>query len=293
MSTESTSDISRGLDVRPPREILAALVAGQRNAIQAVERALPAIEAAAEASLPRLKRGGRLIYAGAGTSGRIGVQDGVELTPTFDWLWDHLGFMLAGGEPALLRSVEGAEDDRYAAAQEVTRLAILPDDIVLALAASGTTPFTVAAVEHSRKAGALTIGFANNPDTPLLTTADYPVLLETGAEVIAGSTRMQAGTAQKAALNLYSSLVMIRLGRVYDGHMVDLRATNAKLVHRAERMLVTITGATEADAREALKRCKGRVKPAVLVLKGLSPKAADTALARAEGNLRKALEALG
>ena len=287
--TESANEASRGLDTWPSQRILASFLQGQRQAIDAVERALPAIAKAAEASLPRLKRRGRLIYVGAGTSGRIGVQDGVELYPTFDWPWDRLGFLMAGGEPALMRAVEGAEDDRRAASEDVARLAIDKEDVVLAIAASGTTPYTLCVVEEARKAGALTIGFASNSGTPLLAAAEHAVLLDTGVEVIAGSTRLQAGTAQKAALNLLSSLVMIRLGRVYDGHMVDMRATNAKLVKRAERMLIQITGTTPETARAALEKTQGRVKPAVLVVKGLSAEEAEKALERAEGSLRAAL----
>jgi N-acetylmuramic acid 6-phosphate etherase len=292
IQTESANEASRGIDIWPARRILESFLAGQRQAIDAVEQALPAIERAAESSLPRLRRGGRLIYVGAGTSGRIGVQDGVELYPTFDWPWERLGFMMAGGETALMRAVEGAEDDRARAVADAKHLAIGADDVMLAIAASGTTPYTIAAVEHARAERALTIGFASNAGAPLLTAAEIPVLLDTGREVIAGSTRLQAGTAQKAALNLFSSLVMIRLGRVYDGHMVDMRATNAKLVKRALRMLIEITGATPDKAQAALKQTENRVKTAVLVVKGLSPAEAEAALERAEGSLRKALAAL-
>ncbi|MEE8270976.1 MAG: N-acetylmuramic acid 6-phosphate etherase [Alphaproteobacteria bacterium] len=289
MTTETASDRYRGMDAWPGEKILDAMLDGQQTAVAAVRPALPAMEAAASAAVPRLRRGGRLVYAGAGTSGRIALQDGVELAPTFGWPTDRVVYLLAGGEGALIDSVEGAEDDRGAAAAAVDAAAVGPDDVVLGLAASGTTPYTVAAIERSRRRGALTVGVANNAGAPLLAAAEHPVLLDTGAEVIAGSTRMKAGTAQKAMLNLFSSLVMVKLGRVHDGYMVDVVATNAKLVRRGEAMLMEMTGADEAAARAALARSNGHVKTAVLVLRGLTPDAAAAALERADGSLRGAL----
>jgi N-acetylmuramic acid 6-phosphate etherase len=292
MSTESVGARYRGLDDWPSRDILEVFVEGQMAAIAAVRTALPAIEAAADAATARLRDGGRLVYAGAGTSGRLALLDGVELTPTFDWPSERIVTLIAGGDTALVRAVEGAEDDREAAARDVTRARVAKADVMIAVAASGGTPYTLAALEAARKAGALGIGIANNPDAPLLKGAEYPILLDTGAEAIGGSTRMKAGTAQKATLNLLSSLIMTRLGRVHDGYMVDLRATNAKLRRRSERMLAEIAGADTAAAQDALKRCNGRVKPAVLVLKGLSPEAAERALTTAGGSLRGALKAM-
>ena len=293
MTTETASDRYRGMDAWPGEKILDAMLDGQQTAVAAVRPALPAMKAAASAAVPRLRRGGRLVYAGAGTSGRIALQDGVELAPTFGWPTDRVVYLLAGGEGALIDSVEGAEDDRGAAAAAVDAAAVGPDDVVLGLAASGTTPYTVAAIERSRRRGALTVGVANNAGAPLLAAAEHPVLLDTGAEVIAGSTRMKAGTAQKAMLNLFSSLVMVKLGRVHDGYMVDVVATNAKLVRRGEAMLMEMTGADEAAARAALARSNGHVKTAVLVLRGLTPDAAAAALERADGSLRGALADLG
>ncbi len=293
MTTETASDRYRGMDAWPGEKILDAMLDGQQTAVAAVRPALPAMEAAASAAVPRLRRGGRLVYAGAGTSGRIALQDGVELAPTFGWPTDRVVYLLAGGEGALIDSVEGAEDDRGAAAAAVDAAAVGPDDVVLGLAASGTTPYTVAAIERSRRRGALTVGVANNAGAPLLAAAEHPVLLDTGAEVIAGSTRMKAGTAQKAMLNLFSSLVMVKLGRVHDGYMVDVVATNAKLVRRGEAMLMEMTGADEAAARAALARSNGHVKTAVLVLRGLTPDTAAAALQRADGSLRGALADLG
>lgn len=290
--TERINDRFRGIDTWSGPDLLAAVLDDQRGALSAVAEALPQINAAAEAAVPRLEAGGRLVCAGAGTSGRIAVQDGVELTPTFGWPTERLVFLLAGGDAALTRSIEGAEDDAEAGIAAVDRIEAGPQDVLLGLAASGTTPYTVAAVTRARERGALTIGIANNDATPLLTASERPVLLTTGPEVIAGSTRMKAGTAQKVAMNLFSTLVMTRLGRVYDGFMVDMQATNRKLQRRSERMLAEIAGCEPERARDALARCGGRVKPAILVLRGLSPVEADRRLEAARGNVRRALEGL-
>src|SRR5262249_47883591 len=159
--------------------------------------------------------GGRLIYAGAGTSARIGVQDGAELFPTFNWPHEQVAFAIAGGEGALLRAVENAEDSAEGGAARMAELGVGPDDVVIGIAASGNTPYTVAAVKAAKARGALTVGIANNAGTQLLSASDHPILLDTGPEIIAGSTRLKAGTSQKAALNLFSTLLMVRLGRVY------------------------------------------------------------------------------
>lgn len=290
MSTESVGARYRGLDAWPSRDILDVFIEGQMAAIAAVRAAAPQIEAAAEAVTARLRAGGRLVYVGAGTSGRLGLLDGVELIPTFDWPAERVVYLLAGGEGALLRAVEGAEDDREAGRRDIADANVTADDAVIAIAASGSTPYTLAALEAGRAKGALGIAIANNLGAPLLAAAEFPILLDTGTEAIGGSTRMKAGTAQKATLNLLSSLVMTRLGRVHDGYMVDLRATNEKLRRRSEQMLTEMTGASAEAAQAALRRCAGRVKPAVLVLRGLTPEAADKALAEAGGSLRRALQ---
>lgn len=289
MGTETVSEAFRGIDTWPGIKILEAMLDGKLAAVEAVRAALPAIDEAAEQGVARLRRGGRLVYAGAGTSGRIALQDGVELTPTFGWPSERLVYLMAGGFRALTESVEGAEDDAGAAIAEVDAAGIGPDDVVLGLAASGTTPYTVAVVRRARERGALTIGVANNSGTALHDAAEHPVLLDTGAEAIGGSTRMKAGTSQKVMLNLFSSLVMIKLGHVHDGYMVDVIASNAKLVRRSQEMLVALTGADEATARDALERCDGHVKTAVLVVRGLDPEEARARLAAAEGSLRTAL----
>lgn len=292
MSTESVGARYHGLDAWPSRDILDVFIEGQMTAIAAVRAAAAQIEAAAEAVTVRMRAGGRLVYVGAGTSGRLALLDGVELMPTFDWPDDRVVYLIAGGEKALTRAVEGAEDDRDAGKRDILNARVDAKDAVIAVAASGTTPYTIAALEAGRAAGALGIGIANNAAAALLTAAELPILLDTGPEAIGGSTRMKAGTAQKATLNLLSSLVMTRLGRVHDGYMVDLRATNLKLRKRSERMLMDIADVGAETARDALRRCNGKVKPAVLVAKGLTPDAAERALAQAGGSLRQALKAI-
>ena len=294
MKTETLSPRSLGIDTWPPRDVLDAMLEGQLAAVASVRAALPALAAAADGAVPRLARGGRLVYAGAGTSGRLGMQDGVELTPTFDWPADRIVWLIAGGPQALVRAVEGAEDDRAAAVDDATAAGVGPDDVLIAVAASGTTPYTIAALEHARAKGALGVAIASNPEAPLLAAAEVPVLLDTGPELVAGSTRMKAGTAQKVALNLLSTLIMIRLGRVHDGHMVDMQATNAKLRVRARRMVMQIAGCGEEAADAALAATGGRVKPAVVVaVTGTDAAGAAAALAAAGGSLRRALAGQG
>ena len=292
-TTEHVSPRYRDLDRWPSPDVLLALWEGQLAAVAAVRTALPAIEAAAAAALPRLVRGGRLVYAGAGTSGRIGVQDGAELPPTFDWPEDRLVLLMAGGEAAFTRAVENAEDDRDAALRDVAAHQVGPDDVAIGIAASGSTPYTTTAIAESARRGALTVGISNSPGGSLLQAASCPILVETGAEAIAGSTRMKAGTAQKVVLNLFSTLVMVRMGRIHRGLMVDMNARNAKLRLRAARMLRDLTGADDARITAALDEANGRVKTAVLVLRGLDRTQAESLLARHAGHLHAALAELG
>ena len=269
-----------------------ALWEGQLAAVAALRPALPALAAAVTAAASRLRGGGRIAYAGAGTSGRIGVQDGAELGPTFDWPPERLLFLIAGGEAALIRAAEGAEDRADAAAQDVRDARLGPPDVLVGLAASGSTPYTVACVATAREAGALTIGIANSPGTRLLEAAEHKVSLETGPEAIAGSTRMKAGTAQKAALNLFSTTVMMQLGRVYRGQMVDMLARNDKLRRRAVRVLRGLTGVSTEQAAAALTEADGRVKLAVLIARGLRIAEAQALLAQCGGDLRQAERAM-
>jgi N-acetylmuramic acid 6-phosphate etherase len=288
METERPSPRFSAIDVWSPSEILDAMLEGQFAAVAAVHAARPAIERAALAMEERLLDGGRLIYAGAGTSGRLAVQDGSELIPTFSWPPDRLLLFIAGGHEALISAVEGAEDDTDHAIALVRRYEIGTKDVMVAVAASGTTPFTVACLRSAKERGAVTIGIANNLETPLLELAEHPIWLNTGPEAIAGSTRMKAGTAQRSALVLLSSLVMIRLGRIYDGLMVDLQAVNKKLAQRSENILLQLTGCKRDEARAALLQAEGSVKVALLLLEGCELDEARQILNRTGGRLRAA-----
>jgi N-acetylmuramic acid 6-phosphate etherase len=281
-----------GIDMWEPRDALDAMIEAQFAAVAAVRAARGAIEDAVTAMEVRLGEGGRLIYAGAGTSGRLAVQDGAELMPTFNWPPERLVLLIAGGSEALLRAVEGAEDEIAKATELVERYGIGPSDALIAVAASGTTPFTLACLRAAKGSGALTIGIANNPATPLIEEADHPIFLDTGPEPIAGSTRMNAGTAQRIALNLLSSLLMIRLGRVYRGLMVDVQASNAKLSRRREAIVRGLTGRSRPDVRDALARAGGSVKLAVLLLDGCDLELAKAVLDRAGGRLGAAVALL-
>lgn len=293
MDTERPSPRYSGIDVWDPLDALDAMIEGQFAAVAAVRAARQSIQRATLAMEVRLRHRGRLVYAGAGTSGRLAVQDGAELMPTFSWPQDRLLLLMAGGKDALLQSIEGAEDQVEHASRLVKEHGINGKDVLIAVAASGSTPFTLACLREAKRCGALTIGIANNKDTPILAEADQPIWLDTGPEPIAGSTRMNAGTAQRITLNLLSSLLMILLGRVYEGLMVDVRAINHKLVRRSEEMLRRLTGRKPEDVRNALHLANGSVKLAVLLLHGRDLKEAQALLDQAGGHLRAALALIG
>jgi N-acetylmuramic acid 6-phosphate etherase len=289
-STESASPRFADIEHWSSLDLVDGMIESQFTAIAAVRTAAPLLARAIDAASARLADGGRLIYAGAGTSGRIAAQDAAELPPTFNWPYERAVPVMAGGEPALLRAAEGAEDDREAAKQALVDLGVGPRDVVVALAASGRTPFAIAALDHARQVGALAIGIFNNPGSRLGEAADIPVLLETGPEFVAGSTRMKAGTAQKAALNVLSTGVMIRLGFVYRGKMVEMRPTNVKLQERAVKMVAELTDSSEETARQTLATTGGSIKLAtIMLLKSLTREEAEATVARARGNLRDAL----
>ncbi len=287
MATEDVDPRFADLDAWSLASAMDAMWEGQLAAVAAIGHALPTITAATQAAQEALGDRGRLIYVGAGTSARVAVQDGAELTPTFAWPQERVRFIIAGGESAFTTSVEGAEDDVVDAAKQVDAAELSPHDVVIAVSASGTTPFTVAALQQAGRCRAVTIGVANNPATALLTSAKYPVLVETGRELIAGSTRMKAGTAQKVVLNLISTGIMLRLGRVYRGMMVSMQSTNAKLKRRAERMVARIAGCGEGEAAQALEQVDGDIKMAALVVLGYDRAEAASILASHKGNLRR------
>jgi N-acetylmuramic acid 6-phosphate etherase len=294
VSTELISARYEGLDLWPTRDAVQAMLEGQLAAAAAVQPQAAAIAAAADAAAARLRGGsGRLVYIGAGTSGRLAVLDGVELGPTFGWDDERNIYLLAGGMDALLTGAEGAEDDDAAAAEAIRNAGLTPADVAIGVAASGRTPYTVAAIRAAAAAGALTVGIAGNGGAPLLEAADHPILLDTGPEVVAGSTRMKAGTAQKIALNLLSTAIMIRLGRVHKGLMVDMRLSNRKLRDRAARMVTEISGLDREAAEEALDKSGGRIKLAVLIALGTGTEQALAAMREAGDDLRAAMKNLG
>ncbi|WP_422011461.1 N-acetylmuramic acid 6-phosphate etherase [Roseateles sp.] len=290
LNTETPSTRHPDLDTYATPALLDAFIDDQHAAVAAVKAAAPQLAAAVDAALPRIRAGGRLLYAGAGTSGRLGVLDSVELYPTFSWPRERAVAIMAGGPGAMFVAVEGAEDDRAQGAADLAALNPGPDDVALLLAASGGTPYVLGAIEAARAAGALTIGFANNPGAPVAAQAEIGVILDTGPEVISGSTRLKAGTSQKIALNTFSSALMVRLNKVYGNLMVDLKATNAKLVKRALALTVRASGASEAEAQAALAACDNHVKTALVMLKlGVGADEARRRLQAVDGSVSKAL----
>jgi N-acetylmuramic acid 6-phosphate etherase len=293
LATETTSERYADIDLWTSTQAIAAMVDGQLEAVSAVKASAAELAAAVDAAVVRLRGTiGRLVYVGAGTSGRVAIQDGVELGPTFDWGAERTVYALAGGERALLASVEGAEDDASEGAAAMQRASVCADDVVVGVAASGSTPYTVGALQYARAAGALTVGLACNPATPLLEVAAHPILLATGAEFVAGSTRMKAGTAQKVALNLFSTAVMLQLGRVYRGRMVSMRVSNRKLRTRAIAMVADLASVDLPAAENALERAASNIKLAVLIALGADAAQAEKVLTTNGGNLRRAIAAL-
>ncbi|HTM77662.1 MAG TPA: N-acetylmuramic acid 6-phosphate etherase [Devosia sp.] len=288
--TETASARYSSIEDWSSLELVDGIVEGQFAAIAAVQAARAEIATAIEAMAARLAEGGRIIYLGAGTSGRVAAQDGAELPPTFNWPYERAITLMAGGPGALLQAVENAEDNREAAVVALQGVGVHPSDVVIGIAASGNTPYVVAGLDHARSMGALTIGMLNNPAGLVGKAAEISIILDTGAELLAGSTRMKAGTAQKAALIALSTGVMVRLGYVYRGKMVEMRPTNAKLRERSALMVADLTGADLAVARATLEQAGGVIKLAVVMLeRSWSVAQAQAALDAAGGNLRRAL----
>ena len=283
--TEQPHDLAQGLDTLAPPAILSALVEGQLGALAALRPALPALQAGAEAMAAAIGNGGRLIYTAAGSSGLMGMADGLELPGTFGLSPDRTPMLFAGGPDALLRMHGSFEDDPAIALADLDRAGLTQGDALLVVSASGTTPYALAVAQGARARGVTVVGIANVAGAALLGATDIPVLIETGAEMVAGSTRMGAATAQKVALNMISVLVGIGLGHVHAGRMVNLVADNAKLVERAALIVADLAGVPDARAREALARTGGAVKPAILVARGADPDAARAALNDSGGHL--------
>ena len=292
--TEAQHEGADQLDVKPPHEVLSLLADAQVEAAAAAKAAIEQIAEAALLAARVLSGGGRLAYAGAGSSGLMALADALELPGTYGIARDRILILLAGGASALTDLAGAPEDDAEQAARDVASAGIGPGDCLIAVTASGSTPYAVAALDAAKRAGASVIGIANNPGTPLLQRADVAILLATPPEVIAGSTRMGAGTAQKIALNMLSTLTAIHLGHVHDGYMVNLNPDNIKLRDRAARIVAAIGDCDAAQAARLLERTGGSVKQAILLAAG----AADAKQAReylddAGQKLRPALSRLG
>ncbi|MFI5661118.1 N-acetylmuramic acid 6-phosphate etherase [Streptomyces sp. NPDC051684] len=259
----------------------------------AVAAQLPQISAAIDGIADRMARGGRLIYAGAGTAGRMGVLDASECPPTFN-TWDgQVVGLIAGGPSAMVKAVEGAEDSKDLAAADLAGIDLTENDIVVGISASGRTPYAIGAVEHARTTyGALTVGLSCNADSALAAAADHGIEVVVGPELLTGSTRLKAGTAQKLVLNMLSTISMIRLGKTYGNLMVDVRASNEKLRARSRRIVSLATGADDAAIEAALAATDGEVKNAILVVLGdVDGPTADRLLTESDGHLRAALAA--
>jgi N-acetylmuramic acid 6-phosphate etherase len=289
--TERADPALIGMDLLSNDAILRKFLDSQLQAIRSVDTAIPALGAAANEIAEKLSDpDSRLIHAGAGSSGLLAMQDAMEMNPTFDWPLERQVFLMAGGDKARLQPI-GPEEDNAKAGQEAARKHHINEkDVVIVVAASGTTPFSVDLLQASKEAGALTIAIANNPDTTMLNIAHHGIFLRSGPEVISGSTRMAAGTAQKAALGMLSSLVMIRMGHVVDGFMVNMVANNHKLQDRAARIVASIGNCNLDAARQALKKSDGAIKSAILIIQGLDFEQAEAVLQKAKGNLRQALK---
>ncbi|MGX5720573.1 N-acetylmuramic acid 6-phosphate etherase [Shinella zoogloeoides] len=292
--TEGRHDQANGLDERQPVDALKLLADGQKAAAAVVDAALADIAAAARLAADALLSGGRLVYAGAGSSGLMAMADALELPGTYGIAHDRIVILLAGGAASLVDLAGGYEDDRDLAVNDAVSAGVDAKDCVICVSASGSTPYALAMAAHAKEKGARVVAMANNPGAPLLKGADVSILLQTPPEVISGSTRMGAGTAQKIAFNLFSTLVGIHLGHVHDGHMVNLKADNIKLKGRACRIVSDISGVGLDEAERLLARSGGSVKAAVLLAAGAEdPGAAQAALERSGQSLRRALNSIG
>jgi N-acetylmuramic acid 6-phosphate etherase len=288
--TELRNPASRNLDRMTALQIVRLMNREDRKVAAAVGRELPAIARAVDAIVPRMQTGGRLIYVGAGSSGRIAVVDASECPPTFGTSPGLVRALIAGGKKAMTKPVEGAEDSRANAVRDLKRLKLIAADTVVGIAASGSTPYVVAAVAFAKKRRALTIGLSSNRNSLLGKSAAIAITPQVGPEVLTGSTRLKSGTAQKMVLNMLSTAVMMRLGHGYDNLMIDLALTNQKLRHRVKRILMESSGKDVSAVEHALRQSEHNLRLALIMLKrGLTAQKAKRQLAAAKGDLRRAL----
>ncbi|MFI1074121.1 N-acetylmuramic acid 6-phosphate etherase [Streptomyces puniciscabiei] len=290
LTTEAFRPELADIDRLPTLDIARLMNGEDAGVPAAVAKQLPRIAAAVDAVAERMARGGRLIYAGAGTAGRLGVLDASECPPTFNTDPARVVGLIAGGPEAMVTSVEGAEDSGELARRDLDALGLVPDDTVVGVSASGRTPYAIGAVEHARAQGALTVGLACNEHSALAAAAEHGIEVVVGPELITGSTRLKAGTAQKLVLNMLSTITMIRLGKTYGNLMVDVRASNDKLRARSRRIVALATGASDAEIEKALSESGGEVKNAILaLLAGVDGPTAARLLEEYGGHLRAAL----
>ena len=291
LTTETVNEATKNIDQLSTLEVLSLINEEDKKVASAVEKELPKIAEAVDRVAERFEKGGRIIYCGAGSSGRMGTLDSVELTPTYNVDPSRAFGLLAGGEKAMFVAVEGAEDSKELAIEDLKKVNITKDDCIIGIAASGRTPYTISSLEYANEIGALSIAITCNNNSEMAKVADISIAPVVGAEVISGSTRMKAGTAQKMIVNMISTGVMIRLGKVYQNYMVHVRPTNEKLVVRAIRMIMDITGVTEEKATSVLKEADMSVANAIVMIEtGNSAEEAKEALKQAKGRVRQAIE---
>jgi N-acetylmuramic acid 6-phosphate etherase len=291
LTTESRNPASEGIDGLSALEIVRLMNAEDAGVAEAVGREAASIAQAIDVIADRLRHGGRLIYLGAGTSGRLGVLDASECPPTFNTPPALVVGVIAGGSAALTRAIEGAEDHPESAVADLQSVGLCERDVLVGIATSGRTPYVIGGLAYARQQGAYAIGFSCNADSQLATVSDLTIAPIVGPEVVSGSTRLKAGTATKMVLNMLTTGTMVRLGKTYGNLMVDLRATNQKLTQRSKRIVALLTNLDEPAAEEQLERCGGEVKTAIVAsLRKVSPEQARQMLAAAQGHLRRALE---
>ncbi|QOR67040.1 N-acetylmuramic acid 6-phosphate etherase [Cytobacillus suaedae] len=290
LTTELRNDDSMKIDQSSTLEVLQLINKEDRVVADAVQLALPQIAKAVDAIYQSLKNGGRLFYVGAGTSGRLGVIDAAECPPTFSTDPDLVQAIIAGGEKALLVAVEGAEDDEELGVADLKKQSFSSKDVIVGIAASGRTPYVIGALQFAKGLGAETISLSCNLDSEISKIVNHPIEVITGAEVVTGSTRLKAATAQKMVLNMLSTTVMIKLGKVYENLMVDVKASNQKLIERAKNIVMTVTKADEEMACEILEKTNYEVKPAIVMINAdVTYEEANRAIDLADGMVRKAI----
>ncbi len=294
LTTEQPNPASQGIDTKPTREILAIINAEDTKVPPAVAAAMDAIACVVDAAVEGFQKGGRLFYVGAGTSGRLGVLDAAECPPTYGVPPQMVQGIIAGGPDALTRSIEGAEDDEAAGGRAIDERALGPADVLVGITASGQAPFVIGAMKRGRERGATVAALSCNKGSRTFAHADHAILVDVGPEIVSGSTRMKSGTAQKLVLNMISTAAMIRMGKVYNNLMVDLRPVNSKLVRRSQRLIRLATGCGEDEAQRAFEASGRRPKIAiVMVLAGAGREEAEGLLERSGGRVGPALEERG